>query len=863
MEDILDKVMNSIDFDKKKAELQQMAFSGTTGRSKTNNNPLNLEYRPGSYQDKYGAELEPVSKSGQQRFAKFPTMESGYNAGLDQIRLDQQRGHTLASFVAKFAPPHENPTSELVSSYAKQLGVSPDTSLADIPPEKLIVPMLARESSTRIVSGKSKVNPDASMMVADVSGKATPQPQGNIEDIVGELLGKQSPKQEAISKAMPTPPGVGGTISATKKESPDLSMIGSLLAIESPQKKFEFLAKRLFPGMDPASAAKRFRIDHDGNILYIDENDVEQRVIPDTLMGKTKEFVANVTRPQNIGALVGGMWGIPGMAAGAAAGSLAEQLQGQALGDESKGIPGMAMTAGKEALIAGGSGLAGKSVTPFINKTLRGTSGTGKLGQIVSRESQYFDPVAIQGSIEAGKRYGIDLTAPEVVNSPTLKALWANIAKTPGEPAEKVARFIEQTRSPQVERAIQRELGKISSEDSLYRAGAMGKQTGQEIEGGLKESRRLATTQDYETAWQTAKPVDTSPVLEKIDDLSKEFAPGSPNAKTLNQVKSLFVDTEGQPITDLKTLHNSKESLDKLLAHPETQLSVTKRADRNISEIKDILKTKMGEASPEYLQAQEKFATESKPLNNLIYGDPNLMPKDKKAKTIIGRLIDMPDKDYHKAQSIVFDNTAPESVKKAREWFVNSGNEDSWNGLVRARLQSKLDMIADNITNSEGNFGYAFRRNVFKNETERLKLKAALSPDQFNNFSDFMDVLNRTSRIVYTNSSTAHQLAANEAIGENISGIRGALINVLQGYGRITGAVTNAQYTANLLKKEWTPLQADKFLQAMLDPSIAPKLARIKQLGPKTQALTEFGTLLTGMMGMESYEKPTDIPYGQ
>lgn len=126
-------------------------FTGTTGRSATNNNPLNLEYRPGSYQDKYGARIEPVSQSGQQRFAKFPNMEAGYQAGLDQIRLDQARGHTLASFVTKFAPPRENPTSELITTYAKQLGVSPDTPLANIPAEKVIVPMLARESSTRIV----------------------------------------------------------------------------------------------------------------------------------------------------------------------------------------------------------------------------------------------------------------------------------------------------------------------------------------------------------------------------------------------------------------------------------------------------------------------------------------------------------------------------------------------------------------------------------------------------------------------------------------------------------------------------------------------------------------------------------------
>lgn len=130
-------------------------FSGTTGRSATNNNPVNLTSAP-YYIKKYGAELEPVSKSGQQKFLKFKTIEDGYNAGLDQIRIDAGRGHTLASFVNKFAPPHENNTARLISVYAKAVGANPNTPLSQIDPEKLIIPMMGEESSTRIVGGKEQ-----------------------------------------------------------------------------------------------------------------------------------------------------------------------------------------------------------------------------------------------------------------------------------------------------------------------------------------------------------------------------------------------------------------------------------------------------------------------------------------------------------------------------------------------------------------------------------------------------------------------------------------------------------------------------------------------------------------------------------
>ena len=131
-------------------------ITGTTGRSAKNNNPLNLEYRQGSYQDKYAAAPEPTHGG---RFAKFPTMEAGYSAGLDQIKLDSGRGHTLSTFVNKFAPPSQNPTNELVASYSQQLGVDPNTPLSQIDPQKLMQPMLARESSTQTsyrIAGQGK-----------------------------------------------------------------------------------------------------------------------------------------------------------------------------------------------------------------------------------------------------------------------------------------------------------------------------------------------------------------------------------------------------------------------------------------------------------------------------------------------------------------------------------------------------------------------------------------------------------------------------------------------------------------------------------------------------------------------------------
>ena len=201
-----------------------LEFAGTTGRSAKNNNPLNLEYRPGSYQDKYGAELEPTGGGHDKgpRFAKFPTMQAGYLAGIEQIKLDQQRGLTLGQFVNKFAPAFENPTNDLITQYGKAVGASGETRLADIPADKLIIPMLARESSTRILSpddqrhiqqgqfldATSSLDLGPGLMPATPATPQEPRPPGiyagpepTLYDKLKDILGIKPPKTTPLDIA--------------------------------------------------------------------------------------------------------------------------------------------------------------------------------------------------------------------------------------------------------------------------------------------------------------------------------------------------------------------------------------------------------------------------------------------------------------------------------------------------------------------------------------------------------------------------------------------------------------------------------------------------------------------------------------
>jgi hypothetical protein len=104
-----------------------------------NNNPANL---------RFAGQVGAIP--GQGGFAKFESPEAGFKALNNQISLDASRGHTLESFINKFAPPTENNTAQYISQAIANLGVTKDTPLSKIPTAKLAKFMALKESSTKI-----------------------------------------------------------------------------------------------------------------------------------------------------------------------------------------------------------------------------------------------------------------------------------------------------------------------------------------------------------------------------------------------------------------------------------------------------------------------------------------------------------------------------------------------------------------------------------------------------------------------------------------------------------------------------------------------------------------------------------------
>lgn len=80
-------------------------------------------------------------------FAVFPNIVVGFQALVNQVKLDQSREFTLAEFINKYSPPEENDTPWLIKCASKEFNISYDTPIKYIDPIVLAKYMVKQEYS--------------------------------------------------------------------------------------------------------------------------------------------------------------------------------------------------------------------------------------------------------------------------------------------------------------------------------------------------------------------------------------------------------------------------------------------------------------------------------------------------------------------------------------------------------------------------------------------------------------------------------------------------------------------------------------------------------------------------------------------
>ena len=102
-----------------------------------NNNPGNLKFAH-----------QTGATPGVGGFARFESPEGGYQALMNQIRLDASRGYTLSQYITKYAPPSENDTALYIEQACQSLGIDANTPLAKVDFHRLAAFQSRKESGT-------------------------------------------------------------------------------------------------------------------------------------------------------------------------------------------------------------------------------------------------------------------------------------------------------------------------------------------------------------------------------------------------------------------------------------------------------------------------------------------------------------------------------------------------------------------------------------------------------------------------------------------------------------------------------------------------------------------------------------------
>jgi hypothetical protein len=105
------------------AEVEGFFKAGTTAARNCN---------PGNLRPPKAVKLRGQTGLDDAGFAVFPDAATGWTALDRQIAIDAKRGHTLATFIAKYAPASENNTAAYLAYLERKLGVTGAVKLSEL-----------------------------------------------------------------------------------------------------------------------------------------------------------------------------------------------------------------------------------------------------------------------------------------------------------------------------------------------------------------------------------------------------------------------------------------------------------------------------------------------------------------------------------------------------------------------------------------------------------------------------------------------------------------------------------------------------------------------------------------------------------
>lgn len=601
--------------------------------------------------------------------------------------------------------------------------------------------------------------------------------------------------------------------------------------VDNPADKIRIYAESRFPG-DP-KAIERYGV-VDGEIVFADDDGNLHREEPGGLSGMVKSIVAGIPSKglPILGGVAGGIAGatsgiftggagtIPGAVGGAMAGAgggeAVRKLVANLLLGEHQTVSGNLGAIGKETSLAGGGEVLGFGGAKALE--------SARLARDIGR----YNPLDAERLIATGKKFGIELNPAQATNLTSLKARHDLLANNPYS-----SDIIEEGLKKQAQQANvagYKFLDDVSLTQGARLAGLRGKEAATEIIAELRKERTAKARPFYEKAF--SYPIkDTSWLLEYANTPSMKEA--------VAIAKKLAADERidlGDPMSTAQGLHFVKMAFDTMLKEPPRTgvQAFNRRAVANMrAKVYDFL-NEMTEGN--YGAANRVYSAWSDQLNRV-------------SKGLIEGVADLKERSLAKAARIFFSpDVAPEDVAFSRKLFAKHGRTDEWNALLRSYLQEAFENAGRQFSTTGGMKSQApkFYAQMMGNPRQAAILKNAMSLEQWDNFTQLMDVFEALSRTPGRGGSQTYGRGAEEAAmrRESGAGIIGQGAGLLSPH---TLGERMSQFLADVRMGKY----AENMARVITSKDAMKELKQLRKLDPRDEKfIAGLSALLGGASGL-------------
>lgn len=622
-----------------------------------------------------------------------------------------------------------------------------------------------------------------------------------------------------------------------------------------PEQRRRIAAKQLFPDLPPKEAEARIfygdegrlaAVGKDGQAFYVDPLPIDRHsgrsLAPGNLLATAGAALPGqaVSAAGIGGGLLAGptslVVGPAAAAASAGAADVGRQLLARQFDPATAPTPIDLMQTGKEAALSGGGQLIGAGIAgalaPNIFRVPPHDIAAIRDPAVLARAQAAYDRAGAQG---------VPISAGQATNLPSLLAR-EDVAHNALPATMDMTRQFYRTQGNALVDAGGSMLDRISPVADKTDASLM---FGQGAADATTQARRLANAAarpSYEAA-QAGGNVMSPDLAQLADQPAIKAAMDKARSVYQNLYRKAAPETPDFALWDL-----TKRALDD--AHGIALRAGERTEAMATDSLRGDLLTHLDTAYPDYAKAREIAAPGQRLASRLegsTVGNAATSAGDETARAVVAP---------------VFNNANPRHISEARDAFAAANRSDEWNAGVRAYVQDAFDKAS---MSQQGLNPAMLRRQVWGNVDNREAIKAALTPQQYQGFDNFMSTVEDAARTYPMNSLTEPRrqtLEAMTAEASNTPGVKAVqaasailspfrAVNIL---GQVGDRLTGGMITRNMqaMTRELFSPNGMSYLRDMAAYSPGSQQA----IAATAQFLSRLGATAAGVGGNVLVDQP-------